>query len=576
MLPTQLQASLKEILLRDKLISADDLKRAIDEQERSGGELSRVLAKLKLIGEDQLSVVLSEALHLPLLNLNLFRIEPSVLKLIPKEVAEKSLLIPISKLNDQLTIAMVDPLDILSLDNIKAMTSMSVSVVLARPKEMRAAIERSYAANNASDLEEIFQDIKEIKESENIELLKDQQQLNKRSVENLSEEAPIITLTNSIIHQAVVAKASDVFIEPMENCLRIRYRVDGFIREIDRMSKDLHFPLISRIKVISSLDIAEHRLPQDGRFRIVTKQNKEVDFRVNVLPTAMGEKIVLRVLDKNQDMADIDKLGFEKDSLERLKECCHKPHGMILACGPTGSGKTTTLYAILKYIDSPGRNIVTVEDPVEFQMKGFNQVNIRAEFGLSFPLALRSILRQDPDVIMIGEIRDSETLDIAVKAALTGHLVISSLHTTTGPGSITRMINMGIEPFLITSSVIAIVAQRLVRRVCPKCKEAYKVTPEIIKEFHLHTLLPGHDGQFYKAKGCDQCLKTGYKGRVGITETLVLSNKVKEFILAGGSEADIKKAARLQGMKTMREDAVIKASQGLTTLEEVARLTAPD
>ena len=574
MLPTQ--EILKEILLRDQLITPENLDRAIEEQERSGGELSRILLRLKLIVEDQLSIVLSEALQLPLINLNLFRIDPSLLKLIPKETAEKNLLIPISRLNDQLTIAMVDPMDMLTIDNIKAMTSMSVSVVLARPKEMRAAIERCYAQNNSSDLEEIFQDIKDTKEAESLELVKDSAQPNKRAIENLSEEAPIITLTNTIIQQAVVAKASDVFIEPMETCLRIRYRVDGFLREIDRMSKSLHFPLISRIKVISNLDIAEHRLPQDGRFRTVTGDNKEVDFRVNVLPTAMGEKIVLRVLDKNQEMADIDKLGFEPDSLGRLKDCCHKPHGMILACGPTGSGKTTTLYAILKYIDSPGRNIVTVEDPVEFQMKGFNQVNIRTEFGLSFPSALRSILRQDPDVILIGEIRDSETLDIAVKAALTGHLVVSSLHTTTGPGSITRMINMGVEPFLITSSVIAIVAQRLVRRVCHKCRELYTVTDEIIKEFHLKELLPKHDGKFYKAKGCDKCLNTGYKGRVGITETLVLTNKIKELILISGSEAEIKNAARAQGMKTMRQDAVIKASQGLTTLEEVIRLTAPD
>jgi type IV pilus assembly protein PilB len=574
MLPTQ--AILKEVLLRDQIVTPEDLKRAIEEQERSGGELSRILLRLKLVTEDQLSVVLSEALQLPLINLNLFRIDPALLKLIPKETAEKYLLIPISRLNDQLTVAMVDPLDMLTIDNIKAMTSMSVSVVLARPKEMRSAIERSYARNNSSDLEEIFQGIKDTKEAESLELVKDNTQTNKRAIEDLSEEAPIITLTNTIIQQAVLAKASDVFIEPMETCLRIRYRIDGFIREIDRMSKNLHFPLISRIKVISSLDIAEHRLPQDGRFRIVTDQNKEVDFRVNVLPTAMGEKIVLRVLDKNQDMADIDKLGFEPDPLKKLKECCQKPHGLILACGPTGSGKTTTLYAILKYIDSPGRNIVTVEDPVEFQMKGFNQVNIRTEFGLSFPAALRSILRQDPDVILIGEIRDSETMDIAVKAALTGHLVVSSLHTTTGPGSITRMVNMGVEPFLITSSVVAIVTQRLLRRVCQKCRELYTVTDEIIKEFHLKELLPKHNGQFYKPKGCAQCLKTGYKGRVGITETLVLTNKIKELILVSSSEADIKNAARAQGMITMREDAVIKASQGLTTLEEVIRLTAPD
>jgi len=574
MQPTQ--ELLKEILLRDALVTPEALERALEEKRRSGGELTRILLRLKLVDEDQLSVALSEALSIPLINLNLFRIDPGLLKLIPRETAEKYSLIPISKLNDQLTIAMVDPFDMITIDNVKAMTSMSLSIVLARPKEMRVALERSYAGNSA-DLQEIFQDMKETKEAEDLELVKEQSAAQpKRGVENLSEEAPIITLTNTIIQQAVVAKASDVFIEPMENCLRIRYRVDGFIREIDRMSKSLHFPLISRVKVISNLDIAEHRLPQDGRFRIITPQNKEVDFRVNVLPTALGEKIVLRVLDKNQDMAHIDKLGFEPDSLSRIKECCQRPHGMILACGPTGSGKTTTLYAILKHIDSPGRNIVTVEDPVEFQLKGFNQVNIRADFGLSFPAALRSILRQDPDVILIGEIRDSETLDIAVKAALTGHLVVSSLHTTTGPGSITRMINMGVEPFLITSSVIAIVAQRLVRRVCQNCRTQYSVSDEIIKEFHLKELLPNHNGVFYKPKGCEKCLKTGYKGRVGITETLVLTGSIKELILASATEAQIKAAGRKQGMKTMREDAVIKASQGLTTLEEVTRLTAPD
>lgn len=569
-----IQETLKEILLRDHIVTPEDLHRAVEEQEHSGEELSRILLRLKLVAEDQLSVVLSEALQIPLINLNLLRIDPSLLKLIPKETAEKFLLIPISRLKDQLTIAMVDPLDMLSVENIKAMTSMSVSVVLARPKEMRAAIERAYVQNNSSEFEEIFRGIKNTKEAQSPELVKDH--LQKRAIEDLSEEDLIITLTNTIIQQALLAKASDVFIEPMENCLRIRYRIDGYTREIDRLSKSLHCPLISRIKTISSLDVAEHRLPQDGRFRIVTDQNKEADFRVNVLLTAMGERIVLNFLDKNQDMADIDKLGFEPEPLERLKESCHKPQGMILACGPSGSGKTTTLYAILKYIDSPGRNIVTVEDPVEFQMKGFNQVNIRTESGLSFSAALRSVLRQDPDVILIGEIRDTETLNIAVKAALTGNLVVSSLHTMTAPGSIIRMINMGIEPFLVTSAVVAIVAQRLLRKVCQQCRERYTVTDEIIKEFHLKGLLPNHTGEFYRPKGCAQCLNTGYNGRVGVTETLVLTNKIKELILVSRSELDIKNAARDQGMKTMREDAVIKASQGLTTLEEVIRLTAPD
>ncbi len=395
-------------------------------------------------------------------------------------------------------------------------------------------------------------------------------------MENSSREAPIVTLTNKIIHQAILDKASDVFIEPMQDSLRIRYRVDGFLREIDRMDKNLHFPIISRMKVISSLDIAEHRLPQDGRFRVIDPSGQEVDFRVSVLPTALGEKIVLRVLDKNLDMLDIEKLGFEADSLARIKECCKKPHGLILACGPTGSGKTTTLYSILKHIDSPGKNIITVEDPVEFQMKGLNQVNIRAEVGLTFPAALRSILRQDPDAILIGEIRDSDTLDIAVKAALTGHLVLSSLHTTTAAGSITRMINMGVEPFLICSSLIMIVAQRLVRRICPHCRAAYTLPKEGIAQFHIEELSPGHSMTFFRPKGCEQCFNTGYRGRVGITETLVITSKIKELILAQASEMEIKACSREQKMKTMREDAVLKACQGLTSLEEVVRLTATD
>ena len=400
--------------------------------------------------------------------------------------------------------------------------------------------------------------------------------MNKKEIENITREAPIITLTNTIIQQAVLAKASDVFIEPMESTLRIRYRVDGMIREMDRMSKMMQFTVISRVKVIANLDIAEHRLPQDGRFRIVTDRGQEVDFRVSVLPTALGEKIVLRILDRSLDILELDKLGFEPSSLARLKESCQRPHGLILACGPTGSGKTTTLYGILKFVDSPGKNIITVEDPVEFQIKGFNQVNIRTEVGLTFPVTLRSILRQDPDVILIGEIRDAQTLDIAVKAALTGHLVVSSLHTTTAAGSITRMINMGVEPFLICSSVVAIVSQRLVRRVCPKCRETYTLSNEAARPFKVKDLVPGHDMVFYKPKGCDKCFNTGYQGRVGITEILTLTPQIKELILARSSEADIKACGRTQGMKTMREDAVIKAAQGLTTLEEVVRLTAPD
>ncbi|MBF0489206.1 MAG: Flp pilus assembly complex ATPase component TadA [Candidatus Omnitrophica bacterium] len=571
-----LNKCLKEILLRDNLVSASDIDRALNEQKSFGGELSNVLLKLKLISEDVLSVALSEALKIPIINLSLFKIDPELVKLVPKSVALSYQLIPLSKIGDQLTIAIVDPMNVVAIDNVRAVSGLSINVVMARTKDIKLTIDKFYSAGeDAKDnLEEI---LKDIKESEDLELVKEGAgPSDKREVESLFHEAPIITLTNTIIQQAIIAKASDIFIEPMQNSLRIRYRIDGFLREADHLAKALHFSIISRIKVISNLDIAEHRLPQDGRFRSIDSHGKEVDFRVNVLPTALGEKIVLRVLDKNLDMLDVDKLGFEADSLIRLKECCHRPHGLILACGPTGSGKTTTLYSILKHIDSPGKNIITVEDPVEFQMKGLNQVNIRTEVGLTFPAALRSILRQDPDVILIGEIRDSDTLDIAVKAALTGHLVLSSLHTTTAAGSITRMINMGIEPFLICSSVIGIVAQRLVRRICSHCREAYTLPKEAIEEFHVDQLMPGHCMTFYRPKGCEKCFKSGYKGRVGITETLSLTAKIKELILSRASEMEIKACAREQGMKTMREDAVFKACRGLTSLEEVVRLTATD
>ncbi len=572
MLP--LTQRLIEIFLRDNLVSTADIDRAVKEHKSSGGELSSVLLKLKLINEDQLAVALSEALEIPIINLSALKIEPSLVKIVPRAIAETYKLIPISLISDQLTLAMLDPLNIFAVDNVRAATGMSINIVMARPRDIKIAIDRLYTLDSKDTLDEI---LKDIKESEDLELVKmSEEGPNKVEVENLSQEAPIITLTNMIIHQAILAKASDVFIEPLEHALRIRYRVDGFIREIDRMAKTLHFPIISRIKVISNLDIAEHRLPQDGRFRINDLRGKEVDFRVSVLPTALGEKIVLRVLDKNLDMLNIDKLGFEEDSLRRLKECCARPHGLILACGPTGSGKTTTLYGILRTIDDPGKNIITVEDPVEFQVKGFNQVNIRTEVGLSFPSALRSILRQDPDVILIGEIRDSDTMDIAVKAALTGHLVVSSLHTTTAAGSITRMINMGVEPFLLCSSVIAIVAQRLIRRLCSRCKVAYTLPKEGVEQFQINKLMPEHNMTFYKPKGCDKCFNSGYKGRVGITETLVLNTPIRELILAQASEADIKNAARLDGMKTMREDAVLKACRGFTSLEEVVRLTVAD
>ncbi len=573
---SSLKERLQEILIRDQVITAEQLGKALDEQKKFGGELSKILVKLNLISEDQLTNLLSEGLGLPLMNISRLKIPEEIVKLIPQDVASKYKILPVAKIGDNLTLAMADPLDIFAIDNVKAITGLAINPVVSRTKDIVQAISHYYSVhtNTTTTFEQI---IKDIKDTGDLELIKEgQRSMGKNEIENLTEDAPIIKLSNTIIHQAVIAKASDVFVEPMEDGLRIRYRVDGMLREIDRMSKVLHFPIVSRIKVISNLDISEHRLPQDGRFKTVLNDGREVDFRVSVLPTALGEKIVLRILDKNAERVDVDRLGFEPPSLKRLKDCCVRPHGLILACGPTGSGKTTTLYSILKFIDSPGKNIVTVEDPVEYQMKGFNQVNVRAEVGLSFTASLRSILRQDPDIIMIGEVRDSETLDIAVKAALTGHLVVSSLHTTTAVGSITRMINMGVEPFLITSSLICIVAQRLLRRICSKCKEPVEITPIVYDRLCIGKIVPGKDMKFFKGKGCAHCFNMGYSGRVGITEVLIMSPKIKELVLSSSAEIEMKHLARKEGMITMREDGIIKACQGHTTLEEVVRVTAPD
>ncbi|MCA9401623.1 MAG: type II/IV secretion system protein, partial [Candidatus Omnitrophica bacterium] len=503
-----------------------------------------------------------------------------LLKLIPKELIIKYNVLPVSLIGNNLTLAMMDPMNIVVIDNIKTVTGFTVMPVVAAYTDLKDTIGKCFIKKNDDEdvkpdetFDEIMRDIQDI---EDLELIKDHRSSDQNVVEELNDEAPIIKLTDTIIQQSVVSKASDVFIEPLENAVRIRYRVDGVIREIDRLTKVLHFPIISRIKVISNLDISEHRLPQDGRFKMMLAGGKFVDFRVNVLPTVMGEKAVLRVLDQETAYLDVNKLGFENKALEDLKVCATKPHGLILTCGPTGSGKTTTLYSILKYVDSPEKNIVTVEDPVEYQMKGANQVNVKPHIGLTFSTSLRSILRQDPDVILIGEIRDAETLSIAVKAALTGHLVLSSLHTTTAAGSVVRMMNMGIEPFLICSSVLAIVAQRLLRKICPYCKEKYEVSDVIIERMKLKKFLNDEKIELFRGKGCKKCFNTGYSGRVGINEILIFTAEIRELVLHNAGEVKIKNLARRQGMQTMREDGLSKAISGLTTLDEVIRITAPD
>ena len=574
-----LKERLKQILIRDNHIHPEELEKALAEQKRTGEELGKILVKRRLIDEDVLTQILSEDLGIPPINLSRLEIDPKVIKIMPRALVEKYHIIPISLMADRLTLVMANPLDVFVIDNVKTLTGYTINPIIGRKKEIEEAIKKYYGSsagegNVSVHFEQIVQEMKDVEQFEIVGAAEIEKK--RTTIEELTQEAPIIKLTNAVIQQAVMVKASDIFIEPMEKALRVRYRVDGVIREIDKLSKNLHFPLVSRIKVMANLDISEHRLPQDGRFRMSLGANREVDFRINVLPTILGEKAVLRVLDKDSSVVNINSLGFEEEVLKKLKDCSVKPYGMILTCGPTGSGKTTTLYSILKYVYTPEKNIVTVEDPIEYEMKGINQVNVRAEIGLTFASSLRSILRQDPDIILIGEIRDSETLDIAIKAALTGHLVLSSLHTTTAAGSIIRMMNMGIEPFLICSSVLAILAQRLLRKICPYCKEYYQLAKNAAEELGIYQLTSQKENNFYRGKGCERCLNSGYSGRVGITELFILSSSIKELILSRAGEIKIKEAARKEGMKTMREDGLLKALKGLTSLEEVLRVTAKD
>jgi len=568
-----LKERLTELLIKNKLLDQKDLDKALQVQKEKGGRLSDILIQMRLINENDLAIVLSQSLGLPPLDLSRVRIEPEVIKVIPKEIAKYYQIIPISKMGSSLTIAMADPLNIFAIDDVKALTGFEINPIIGKPQEISQAIESYYGEDSQKMIEKLIKGISEEEKLEFIGDSKGQDSLDVEELTRLTQEAPVIKLTDAFLKQGIDAKASDILIEPLEKTLRVRYRIDGVLREAESPPKRLQAPIVSRVKVISGLDIAEHRLPQDGRFKIKL-EDREVDFRVSILPSSFGEKVALRILDKRTAMLDIEKLGFNNKSLQDIKNCSQRPHGMILVCGPTGSGKTTTLYSILKYVDAPDKNIITVEDPVEYQLEGINQVTARPDIGLTFASTLRSMLRQDPDVIMVGEIRDFETVDIAIKAALTGHLVLSTLHTTTAPGSIIRLINMGVEPFLITSSVICVVSQRLLRRICDKCRESYNISDEMAKR--LGSSLAKKTTTFYRGKGCKACFNMGYKGRVGISEALVLTPKIRDLINERAEEHKIKEQAMKEGMTTLRADGIEKAIEGVTSLEEVLKTTIAD
>jgi type IV pilus assembly protein PilB len=561
---------LGEILLNEHLITPQQLEQAMAQQQLEGGRLGSILIKLGWVTEVDIARALGEQYGVPYIDLDTVDIDPAFIHLLPPGIVQKHLVIPIAKTGTTLTIAMVDPTNVFAVDDVKFMLGSNVKLMIATQSAMRRAIDRYY------DASETLQTVLASMEDAAMEVMEEEPEVNLSigELKQAVEEAPVIKLVNLILAEAIRKGASDIHAEPYERSFRVRFRIDGILYDVMSPPLSLKSAMVSRLKIMADLDISERRLPQDGRMKVKYK-GKEVDFRVSTLPTLFGEKVVLRLLDKSTLMLDMTKLGFEPQALADFEEAIHAPYGMMLVTGPTGSGKTTTLYSALDRLNQTEINIMTAEDPVEFNLPGINQVQIRESIGLTFAAALRSFLRQDPDVIMVGEIRDYETAEIAVKAALTGHLVLSTLHTNDAPSAITRLLNMGIEPFLVASSVILIVAQRLVRRVCVQCKLPIEVPRKALIDIGLTDAEAG-SVICYKGTGCETCSGTGYKGRVAIYEVLGLRPELRDMIVNGAGGADIKRVAIRQGMRTLRMSGLQKLQEGVTTIAEVLRVTFKD
>jgi type IV pilus assembly protein PilB len=565
---------LGELLTKASLITQDQLKEALRVQKETGGKLGETLIKLGFVAEEDITECLSQQFGVPSINLQHFEIDGSVIKLISAEVARKYNILPVNKTGATITIAMADPTNVFAMDDIKFMTGYNVEPVVASELGIKAAIDIYYGTTSSLELKKVMEDL-QTEASGDLEVLEEEEELDAAALAEGAEEAPVVKLVNLILTDAIRRGASDIHIEPYEKEYRVRFRIDGILYEIMNPPLKLRDAITSRMKILSKLDISEKRLPQDGRIKLKVKledKNKELDFRVSVLPTLFGEKIVLRLLDKDNLRLDMTKLGFEPESLARFEEAIFKPWGMVLVTGPTGSGKTNTLYSALAKVNSPEVNIMTAEDPVEFNLPGINQVQMKESIGLNFAATLRSFLRQDPNIILVGEIRDFETAEIAIKAALTGHLVLSTLHTNDAPSTINRLMNMGIEPFLVATSVQLIAAQRLVRRVCGNCKEEVDMPQQALANLGYKKEELG-SFKVFKGRGCDKCNSTGYKGRVGLVEVMQIDDDLRDMILSGGSAIEIKKRAIENGMITLRRSGLIKIKEGITTVEEVVRET---
>ncbi|MBI3811178.1 MAG: type IV-A pilus assembly ATPase PilB [Nitrospirae bacterium] len=563
---------LGKLLTTAKLITEDQLQKALLTQKKEGGRLGGILVKMAFIEEDKLLKFLSQQYGIPAIDLSKLQIDPAVTKLVPAEVVLKYRVMPVKRSGATLSLAMVDPTDVFAVDDIKFMTGYEIEPMVASETAVMTAISKGYDASS-KQLQTVLKDLESQETTADPTIIREEE-VDIGKLKEAVEEVPVVKLANLILNEAVKKKVSDIHIEPYEKSFRVRYRLDGSLYEVMSPPKKLQAALTSRFKIMSDLDIAERRLPQDGRIKMKF-EDKEVDLRVSCLPCLFGEKIVMRLLDKSNLTLDLTKLGFDPKALENFMKAIGSPYGMVLVTGPTGSGKTTTLYSALNYINTIDVNIMTAEDPVEYNLMGINQVQMKDEIGLNFAAALRSFLRQDPDIIMVGEIRDYETAEIGVKAALTGHLVLSTLHTNDAPSTINRLLNMGIEPFLVASSVVMIIAQRLVHRVCKDCKELEKVPVPMLVKAGM-TEEEAKSAVCYKGKGCSTCSDTGYKGRLALYEVMPIGEEVRELILQGASSDEIKKRAISTGMKTLRMSGLSKIREGITTLEEVVDSTFPD
>jgi len=560
---------LGELLLKEGIISQAQLEKAISVQRQEGGRLGEILVKLGILKEDQTIAILSKQLNIPYYSMGT-ELKPAagqnLDQLIPKEFALKNTVIPLSRTLMSLTVVMSDPLDLILIDNLRKLTNCEINPVIATRSDISKGIESFYGKSKMFEeaVEASYMNVPGMAALEEIEIADQELSLDKLIAR--AEEAPVVKLVDLIIRQAIDERASDIHIEPFKGRISLRYRIDGKLYEIPPPAKQLHLPIISRIKILSKLDIAEKRLPQDGAF-LVKLEDRPIDIRVSTIPTIYGEKLVMRILDRSVVVLDLNRLGFESQQLEQIRHAINLPYGLALLTGPTGSGKTTTLYAILNEIKSPTKNITTVEDPVEYKLEGINQVQVKPEIGLTFANALRSFLRQDPDVMLVGETRDLETAQICIRSALTGHLVLSTLHTNDAPSAISRLIDIGIEPYMVAPSLLLVAAQRLLRKLCPDCKEAYEPTTELTGGIKIKADL------IYKPKGCTKCSQIGYRGRICIAEIMVVNEQTRDLISQGASYQVIRDAAKQAGMHTLYESAMKKVEEGVTSLEEALSVT---